>query len=196
MNALPNALPSATRHQYFSFARIGAIASNTLLELIRLKVFYFILIFALVMISSSFFLVKLSFQAQFQVLKDVALGAMSIFTWLLAVLCTAMLLPKDIEDRTLYTILAKPVPRFEYLLGKLLGVLVLLLVSTLIMSALFAAVLYGHSHVPSITYKRGVLYFNPGSCGPRRFDLPVTVGMLSVDENSELSAQIVPLSNS
>ena len=56
-------------------------------------------------------------------LKDVSLGAMSIFTWLLAVLATAMLLPKDIEDRTLYTILAKPVPRFEYLLGKLLGVL-------------------------------------------------------------------------
>ena len=56
-------------------------------------------------------------------LKDVSLGAMSIFTWLLAVLATAMLLPKDIEDRTLYTILAKPVPRFEYLLGKFLGVL-------------------------------------------------------------------------
>ena len=63
-------------------------------------------------------------------------------------------------------------------------------------AAKFAAVLYGHSHVPSITHKRGVLYFNPGSCGPRRFDLPVTVGILSVDENSELSAQIVPLSNS
>ena len=142
MNALPNALPSATRHQYFSFARIGAIASNTLLELIRLKVFYFILIFALVMISSSFFLVKLSFQAQFQVLKDVALGAMSIFTWLLAVLSTAMLLPKDIEDRTLYTILAKPVPRFEYLLGKLLGVLLLLFVALSLMSVLFVVVLY------------------------------------------------------
>ena len=142
MNALPNALPSATRHQYFSFARIGAIASNTLLELIRLKVFYFILIFALVIISSSFFLVKLSFQAQFQVLKDVALGAMSIFTWLLAVLSTAMLLPKDIEDRTLYTILAKPVPRFEYLLGKLLGVLLLLFVALSLMSVLFVVVLY------------------------------------------------------
>jgi len=56
-----NALPSATRHQYFSIARISAIASNTLLELIRLKVFYFMLIFALVIIGSSFFLVKLTF---------------------------------------------------------------------------------------------------------------------------------------
>jgi len=137
-----NALPSATRHQYFSIARISAIASNTLLELIRLKVFYFMLIFALVIIGSSFFLVKLTFQAQFQVLKDVALGAMSIFTWLLAVLSTAMLLPKDIEDRTLYTILAKPVPRLEYLLGKLIGVLLLLFVAISLMSALFVVVLY------------------------------------------------------
>jgi hypothetical protein len=137
-----NALPSATRHQIFSVARISAIASNTLLELVRLKVFYFLLIFALVIIGSSFFLVKLSFQAQFQVLKDVALGAMSIFTWLLAVLSTAMLLPKDIEDRTLYTILAKPVPRLEYLLGKLLGVLLLLFVAISLMSALFVVVLY------------------------------------------------------
>lgn len=132
----------ATKHQPFSLRRIGAIAANTLLELVRLKVFYFMLIFALLIIGSSAFAVRFSFQEQFQVLKDVSLGAMSIFTWLLATLGTAMLLPKDIEDRTLYTILAKPVPRFEYLLGKLLGVFAMLLLAVLAMSALFAVVLY------------------------------------------------------
>ncbi len=134
--------PRRHPHQVFSPARVLALASNTLLELVRLKVFYFLLLFALLIIGSSAFMVRLSFQEQFQMLKDVSLGAMSIFTWLLAVLATAMLLPKDIEDRTLYTILAKPVPRFEYLLGKLLGVLVLLLISTLVMSGMFAIVLY------------------------------------------------------
>jgi ABC-type transport system involved in multi-copper enzyme maturation permease subunit len=109
---------------------------------VRLKVFYFLLIFALAIIGSSAFVVKFSFQEQFQVLKDVSLGAMSIFTWLLGVLATAMLLPKDIEDRTLYTILAKPVPRLEYLLGKLLGILLLLLISTLVMSVMFVIALY------------------------------------------------------
>jgi len=133
--------PAATQHRAFSPSRILAIASNTLLELVRLKVFYFLLIFALLIIGCSFFLVNLSFQEQFQVLKDVSLGAMSIFTWLLAVLATAMLLPKDIEDRTLYTILAKPVPRFEYLLGKLLGVLALLFVAISLMSLMFVIVL-------------------------------------------------------
>ena len=134
-------LPS-TKHQFFSPARVRAILENTLLELVRLKVFYFLLVFALVIIGSSAFTARLSFQEQFQVLKDVSLGAMSIFSWLLAVLATAMLLPKDIEDRTLYTILAKPVPRFEYLLGKLLGVMALLFVALSFMSVLFVIVLY------------------------------------------------------
>lgn len=130
------------RHQFFSPARVSAIAGNTLLELIRQKVFFFLLIFGLVLIGCSFFLAFVQPDLQFQVLKDVSLGAMSVFTWLLAVLATAMLLPKEIEERTLYTILAKPVSRFEYLLGKLLGVFVLLAISTLIMGAMFAAVLY------------------------------------------------------
>lgn len=136
-----------TRHKIFSPARVNAIASNALLELARLKVFYFLLLFALLIIGSSAFMLEFPFHEQFQVLKDLGLGAMSIFTWLLSVLATAMILPKDIEERTLYTILAKPVPRFEYLLGKLLGVLWLLLISTLLMSAMFAAALYTKEHL-------------------------------------------------
>src|SRR4028118_1343600 len=130
-----------TKHTVFSPRRIWAISSNTLTELIRLKVFYFLLLFALLIIGSSAFMVQFSFQEQFQVLKDVGLGAMSIFSWLLAVLATAMLLPKDIEDRTLYTILAKPVPRLEYLLGKLAGVLLMLAAALALMSVVFAVVL-------------------------------------------------------
>jgi hypothetical protein len=57
----------------------------------------------------------------------------------------------------------------------------------------FAAVLFGHTHKPALYKKKGVLYFNPGSCGPRRFELPITVGMLTVDETGELAAEIVPL---
>jgi len=135
-------MTAATPHKTFSLARVYAIASNTLLELVRLKVFYFLLLFALLFIGISLVTVKLTFQEQFQVLKHMSLGAMSIFTWLLAVLATAMLLPKDIEERTLYTILAKPVPRFEYLLGKLLGVCALLAVAMALMVAMFVLVLY------------------------------------------------------
>ena len=57
----------------------------------------------------------------------------------------------------------------------------------------FAAVLFGHTHVPNFYRRKGVLYFNPGSCGPRRFELPVTVGLLTVGEDGEFEAEIIPL---
>ena len=57
-------------------------------------------------------------------------------------------------------------------------------------AAKFAAVLSGHTHVPNYSTKKGVLYFNTGSCGPRRFDLPVTIGLLTI-ENGELKPEIV-----
>jgi len=56
----------------------------------------------------------------------------------------------------------------------------------------FRVVVYGHSHVPKIEEKSGVLYFNPGSAGPRRFKSPVTVGRLMVD-GKKAQAEIIKL---
>jgi putative phosphoesterase len=55
-----------------------------------------------------------------------------------------------------------------------------------------AAVIFGHSHQPEIAWTRGVLYFNPGSAGPRRFSLPVSVGILECTPDS-LTPSIVAL---
>lgn len=133
---------STLAHRSFSARRVGALTVNTLTELTRLKIFYVVLLFAIVLIGSSTVMARLSFQQEFQVLKDISLGAISIFSSLLAIVATARMLPEDIEHRTVYTILAKPVPRFEYLVGKLLGVLVLLAISVTVMALLFAAVLF------------------------------------------------------
>lgn len=54
------------------------------------------------------------------------------------------------------------------------------------------AVVYGHSHRPKIEEKNGVLYFNPGSAGPRRFKLPVSVGMLLI-EGETVRAELIQL---
>src|ERR1019366_7559409 len=54
------------------------------------------------------------------------------------------------------------------------------------------AVIYGHSHQPKIEMRKGVLYFNPGSAGPRRFQLPVSVGKLRI-ENGQIEAELVEL---
>ncbi len=124
------------------FRSILPIARNTFIDLARQKVFNILLIFALCAIGSSLFMSKLTFQEEFQMLKDVCLGAMSIFTSLLAILATAGFLPRDMEDRTIYTLLAKPVPRFAYLLGKLLGIIALLFLFTVLMSALSAVMLW------------------------------------------------------
>jgi hypothetical protein len=128
-------------HHAFSLSRVAAITGATLKGLTRLKTFYGLLLFALLLIGNSIFMAQMTFQQEFQVLKDIALGAMSIFTSLLAVAATARLLPQDMEDRTASTILAKPVSRFEYLSGKLLGALALLAISLVAMSALFFLVL-------------------------------------------------------
>jgi putative phosphoesterase len=59
-------------------------------------------------------------------------------------------------------------------------------------AAKFVAVVYGHSHVPKQERKNGVLYFNPGSAGPRRFKLPVSVGRITIEHN-KIDAKILPL---
>jgi len=58
----------------------------------------------------------------------------------------------------------------------------------------FAAVIYGHSHMPKHETKNGVLYFNPGSAGPKRFSLPVSMGRLIV-ENGKLKPELIRLSD-
>jgi hypothetical protein len=129
-------------YRRFSPGRIMAIGSNTLTELARLKVFYLLLLFGLILIAGSILLARFSFQQEFQILKDVSLGAMSIFSSLLAIVATARLIPQDIEDRTIYSTLAKPVPRYEYLLGRLGGAFILLAIMIVAMSALFLIVIY------------------------------------------------------
>src|SRR5438874_7230708 len=125
-----------------SLRRIRAIAGTTLIELARLRVFYVLVLFALVLIVSSTFLARISFQQELQVTKDISLGAINFFLSLLAIVATAQLLPRDLDDRVVYSVLAKPVPRFEYVLGKFLGVLALLLISLVAMSLLCCLIIY------------------------------------------------------
>ena len=136
------------RNGFFSPVRILVIASHTFTQLVRMKVFYFLAVFAVLMLAASFFemprsrTTEDSAEQELIILKSTAMGAMSMFSILFAIAATALLIPKDLEDRTLYTILSKPVPRLDYLLGKLVGVLILVAVSLLLMDALLAVILH------------------------------------------------------
>ena len=129
-------------HKLFSLSRVWAIALNTFTQLVRMKVFYFMLIFSVLIIGANFLFLNFTFEQELKILKDVSFGAMTLFASIFSIVGTALLIPKDIEDRTLYTILTKPVPRFEYLIGKLIGIILLVAVSLVLMSFLFFAVLY------------------------------------------------------
>jgi len=119
-----------------SLGRIGAIARTTFIELARLRVFYVLVLFALVLIISSSFLARISFQQELQVTKDIALGAINFFLSMLAIVATAQLLPRDLEDRVIYSVLAKPVRRFEYMLGKFVLALLLILTKAAVLISL------------------------------------------------------------
>ncbi|MDP3850545.1 MAG: hypothetical protein Q8Q59_08585 [Luteolibacter sp.] len=141
---------SQTNHmtmQGSHFSRILTICTHTFTQLVRMKVFYFMGIFAVIAIASNFFDLPQHEGPEsvganvLRSIKSWSLGAMTLFSVVLSVVATALLLPKDVEDRTLYTILAKPVPRFDYLAGKLLGVLLLVFVSLAFMDVLMTVVL-------------------------------------------------------
>ncbi len=131
-----------------SAGRIGTLAGTTFLQLLRMKTFYFLLIFSiLVVVASTFNVLHHTGEQHLKLLKDVALGAMSLFTSLFAIVATALLIPSDLEDRTLQTILAKPVPRYDYILGKLCGVILVVAVSVVVMDLIFGAVLYAREEM-------------------------------------------------
>lgn len=148
---LPSTEVRVRRFRAFSPARIAALAGNTFTQLLRMKVLYFLALFVVLVFLLGFVmpaapstsaLTSFGGEQDLRLLKAASLGGMSMFTVLLSIAATALLLPRDLEDRTLYTILCKPVPRFEYLLGKWIGVLLLLGVSLVVMDAVTCGLIY------------------------------------------------------
>ncbi|MBK1883016.1 hypothetical protein JIN85_11360 [Luteolibacter pohnpeiensis] len=133
--------------------RISVIARHTFTQLVRMKVFYFLAVFAVIALASNFFDLPQHETPEslginvLRSIKSWSIGTMTLFSVVLSVVATALLLPKDVEDRTLYTVLAKPVPRFDYLAGKLGGVLLLIFSSLVLMDILMTAVLHVRSGI-------------------------------------------------
>lgn len=143
----------STRPSFFSPARIGILAASTFTQLVRMKIFYFLAPIAVAFIGLQFFDLPFyegpeasSAVAELRYHKTVCLGTMMVFGCLFGIVSTALLIPRDIEDRTLYTILSKPVPRLDYLAGKLLGVLIVIGISMLLMDLLMVATLEVRTH--------------------------------------------------
>src|SRR5512138_1237065 len=126
--------------------RVLTIAGNTFRENIRDRILYNLILFALIMILSSLSLGKLTLGNEDKVILDLGLSSISIFGMLIAIFIGIGLVYKELEKRTVYALLAKPVHRYEWILGKYLGLLFTLLVNVAIMTVgLALAMLYtGH----------------------------------------------------
>lgn len=121
--------------------KIFVIALNTFRETVREKVLYNLLFFALLMIGSSILLSTLTIGEQSKIIMDIGLASINIFGILIAILVGIGLVSKEIEKKTIYTIISKPIYRYQFLLGKYLGLLITLFVNTSIMVTGFFAVL-------------------------------------------------------
>ncbi len=123
-----------------SVARIWTIAMNTVREAIRNKLLYTLLFFAVLMICAGVMLSTLSYVESERILQDVGLAAIRLFGVAIAIFVGVGLIYKEVERRTVYTILSKPVSRSEFLLGKYVGLVVTIWLQMAIMVAAFALV--------------------------------------------------------
>lgn len=127
--------------------RVMAIAQNTFLEAIRDRVLYNLIAFAILVVGSSFLVGQVSIGIERLVLVNLGLTAISLFGIVIAIFIGIGLVSKEIERRTLYTVLAaRPVRRWEFIAGKWLGLIGTLAANAALMALGFMAALWFQQH--------------------------------------------------
>lgn len=122
--------------------KIKAIAYNTFKEAARNKIFYLLVAFGVVFALSSKVISLLTLGDDVKVLKDAGLAAISFFSVLIAVFTGINLVYKEIEKKTIYNILSKPISRTNFIIGKFFGLAFTLLVALTAMAVIFFLFLY------------------------------------------------------
>lgn len=128
--------------------RILQIASNTFREAVRDRVLYNLIAFALLMSGAAVLVGQISIDIERLVVINLGLTAISLFGTVIAIFIGIGLVSKEIEKRTLYTVLSRPVQRWEFIVGKFFGLAGTLAVNTFFMAiGVFAALLYVSHHL-------------------------------------------------
>ena len=124
-------------------ARIYYIAFNTFREAVRDRVLYNLIAFALLLSGAAIFVGQISIDIELLVVVNLGLTAVTLFGVVIAIFIGIGLVSKEIEKRTLYTVLSRPVRRWEFIVGKFFGLAGTLVVNTFFMAiGVFAALLY------------------------------------------------------
>jgi ABC-type transport system involved in multi-copper enzyme maturation permease subunit len=120
--------------------RIWTLAHNTVREAVRNKLLYTLLFFAILMIASGMLLSTLSYVERDRILQDIGMAAIRIFGVAIAIFVGVGLIHKEVDRRTVYTILSKPLSRSEFLLGKYVGLVLTIWMQVAVMVVAFALV--------------------------------------------------------
>ena len=139
---------------------IAVIATNTIREAIRNKLLYTLLFFAIAIIGAGVLVSTLSYVESQRILQDVGFSAIRLFGVAIAIFVGVGLIHKEIDRRTAYTILSKPLSRAEFLLGKYLGLVFTIWLQMAIMVVAFVLVslltrIRARSWVRPRSYRRG-----------------------------------------
>ena len=127
--------------------KVLAIGLNTFKESIRDKVFYSLLFFAVILVFFSIVLSKLTLGDAMKIIKDFGLGSISIAGTLIAIFVGIGMVYKEMEKRTIYIILSKPLARWQFLMGKFLGLSLTILVEVSVMTVLLFALCFAYEKV-------------------------------------------------
>ncbi len=118
-------------------SRLTAITLNTFREAVRDRVLYNLILFVLLLVASAPLFGQISIGMERLILVNVGLSSISLFGVIIAIFIGIGLVSKEIEKKTLYTILSRPVRRWEFILGKYLGLIMTLVVNTALMTVGF-----------------------------------------------------------
>lgn len=123
---------------------IAAIAANTVREAVRDRILYALLGFAMLLIGASVALADLSIGQQERLIKDIGLAAISSIGLLMAVFLGVSLVSREVERRTVYTVLSKPIRRYHFVVGKYLGLAATVALNVLVTGAALSSLLALH----------------------------------------------------
>lgn len=114
--------------------KVWAIALNTFKEAVRDRILYTILAFAFAMIGGSAILATLSVGGEVRIIKNLGLACITLFGTLIAIFVGIGLVSKEIDKRTIYTVIAKPIHRYQFILGKYVGLVITIFVNVSVMA--------------------------------------------------------------
>jgi ABC-type transport system involved in multi-copper enzyme maturation permease subunit len=133
---------------------IRVIAVNTFREAIRDRILYLFIGFAVVMVLSTKLFGMLTVGDEAKIIKDIGLAAMQFSSMLIAVMMSMLLISREVDSRTVFNILAKPVRRWQFILGKYFGLIAIVAANLVLITAVLLVVvlIYAHQFDPMLIF--------------------------------------------